>query len=110
MLSRRLFARGQTLHAPHLLDLEVAQVLRRFCARGELTVTRAGEALADLLDFPLTRYPHDLFLERIWQLRENLTVYDAAYVALAEALSATLVTRDVRLGRSPGHAASIEVL
>lgn len=109
-LSKRVFASGQTLHAPHLLDLEVAQVLRRFCARGDLTAGRAGEALADLLDLPLIRYPHDLFLERIWQLRENLTVYDAAYVALAEALSATLVTRDARLGRSPGHEANIEVV
>jgi predicted nucleic acid-binding protein len=109
-VSRRLFARGETLHAPHLIDLEVAQVLRRYAADGQLTETRSGEALRDLLDLPLTRYPHDLFLKRIWELRGNLTAYDAAYVALAEALPAALITRDARLGRSPGHRARIEVL
>jgi predicted nucleic acid-binding protein len=109
-VSHRIFRRRVTLHVPHLLDLEVAQVLRRYSAQGELTETRAGEAVADLLDFPLTRYPHDLFLGRIWELRSNLTAYDAAYVALAEALPAPLVTRDARLGKSTGHRARIEVL
>jgi predicted nucleic acid-binding protein len=107
---RRIFARGQTLHAPHLIDLEVAQVLRRYCRERQVTEARAGEALQDLGDFPLTRYPHDLFLGRIWDLRENLTAYDAAYVALAEALSAPLLTRDARLRKSTGHTARVEVV
>ena len=109
-VSSRLFAPGETLHVPHLVDLEVVQVLRRYCSRGVLSETRASEALLDLVDFPLTRYPHDLFLDRIWQLRRNLTAYDAAYVALAEALPATLLTRDARLAGSPGIGAIVEVL
>jgi predicted nucleic acid-binding protein len=94
--------------APHLLDVEVAQVLRRYEARGELEAARGREALADLVDFPLARYPHDLLLPRIWELRANLTAYDAAYVALAEALGATLLTRDERLAGAPGVRATIE--
>src|SRR5439155_1478000 len=82
------------LHAPHLVDLEVAQVLRRYTASGEMDAQRGLQALEDLGDLPLVRYPHDLFLSRIWDLRDNLTAYDAAYVALAEALAAPLVTRD----------------
>lgn len=109
-LFRRLFAPGETLHAPHILDLEIAQVLRRYCAHGELADSRAGEALEDLLDLPLARYPHDLFLPRIWELRANLTAYDAAYVALAEVLPAPLVTRDRRIGRSAGHRAKVELV
>jgi predicted nucleic acid-binding protein len=108
-LEARLFGRV-SLHAPHLLDVEVAQVLRRYAARGELTAARGVEALADLAAFPLTRYPHDLLLARIWALRENLTAYDAAYVALAEALRAPLVTRDERLASAPGHRATIELV
>jgi predicted nucleic acid-binding protein len=99
-----------TACAPHLLDLEVAQVLRRYEARGDLDPARGREALADLADFPLTRYPHDLLLPRIWELRANLTAYDAAYVALAEALGATLVTRDERVGEAPDLRADVEIL
>jgi len=105
-----LFARGQTLHAPHLIDLEVAQVLRRFVLSGELAADRGEEALEDMLDLPLTRYPHAEFLTRIWELRRNLTAYDAAYLALAEALDASLVTRDARLGSAPGHSARVDVV
>lgn len=71
---------------------------------------RAQQALSDLADLPISRYPHDLFLFRIWQLRQNLTAYDAAYVALAEALSAPLLTRDARLASAPGHRARVELL
>jgi predicted nucleic acid-binding protein len=106
----RLVAVGETLHAPHLIDLEVLQVLRRYCATGEVSPVRAAEALADYLDFPIVRYPHDVLAVRIWELRENLTAYDAAYVALAEALSAPLVTRDRKLATAPGHRALIEVV
>lgn len=109
-VSSRLFARGETLHVPHLIDLEVVQVLRRYCSTGALSENRAAEAIEDLLALPLTRYPHDLLLDRVWELRRNLTAYDAAYVALAEALAATLVTRDARLAGSPGIGATVEVL
>jgi predicted nucleic acid-binding protein len=87
----------QTLHAPHLLDVEVAQVLRRYATMGEIDDQRGTEALADLADFPIRRYPHDFLLTRVWTLRNNFTAYDAVYVALAEALNARLLTRDQRL-------------
>lgn len=64
--------------------------------------------MEDLADFPLTRYPHDLFLLRIWELRHNVTAYDAAYIALAEALDAPLLTRDAKLASAAGHHANIE--
>jgi predicted nucleic acid-binding protein len=106
----RLFAPAETLHAPHLLDLEVVQVLRRYTFAGELSSTRGLEALEDLAQFPITRYPHDLLLPRIWELRRNLTAYDAAYVALAEALAAPLVTRDAALASPRLHRAKVELL
>lgn len=105
----RLFASHQTLHAPHLLDVEVAQVIRRYAAKGEVDPERGRDALADLGDFPLRRYPHDFLSPRIWDLRNNLTAYDAAYVALAEALNMPLLTRDRRLAGSSGHLARIEL-
>jgi predicted nucleic acid-binding protein len=106
----RLFDSRQTLHAPHLIDVEVAQVVRRYAAAGELDAERGREAIADLADFPLLRYPHDLLLQRIWELRNNLTAYDAAYVALAEVLGAPLLTRDRRLAAAPGHHAKVELV
>lgn len=107
--ARRLFAEDETLHAPHLVDVEVAQVLRRYALAGELDANRGLQALEDLADFPLTRYPHDLFLPRIWELRHAVTAYDAAYVALAEALAAPLWTRDARLASTAGRYAQIEL-
>jgi len=109
-VERRLFAPSQTLHAPHLLDVEVAQVVRRYAANGEIDAERGRMALADLADFPLQRYPHDFLLHRVWDLRNNFTAYDAIYVALAEALEAPLLTRDKRLAASPGHHARIELV
>ncbi len=109
-VAERLFRPGETLHAPHLLDIEVAQVLRRYALAGELDSVRGLEALEDLLDLPLTRYPHDLLLPRIWELRRNLTAYDGAYVALAEALAAPLVTRDAALASVRVHRARVELL
>lgn len=105
-----LFAAGETLHAPYLIDIETAQVLRRYAAGGEIDGARGLAALEDLADFPLRRYPHDILLPRIWALRHNLTAYDAAYVALAEALDATLLTRDRRLAAASGHGARIELV
>jgi len=108
-LTRRIFAPGETLHAPHLIDVEVAQVVRRYERSGALTPIRGAEALADLADLPLHRYPHNVLLPRIWQLRHNLTAYDAVYLALAEALRAPLLTRDRALA-SAGGRVKVEVL
>lgn len=105
----RLLSRGESLHAPHLLDVEVAQTLRRYSAAGALTSERGREALEDLLDFPLHRYPHEWLLPRIWELRHNVTAYDAAYLALAEALRAPFVSCDGRLASAPGHTAKVEI-
>ncbi len=99
----RLFARGESLHAPELVDVEVAQAIRRYAAIGELKASRAREAIRDLEDLPITRYPHAGLLPRIWELRHNLTTYDAAYLALAEALRATLLTRDGGLASVRGR-------
>lgn len=109
-LAARLFAEDETLHAPHLLDVEVAQVLRRYALAGELGASRGAEALEDLAEFPIARYPHQPFLPRIWELRRNVTAYDAAYLALAEALAAPLLTRDAKLASFAGHRARIELM
>jgi predicted nucleic acid-binding protein len=108
-VSRTLFAAGQTLHAPHLIDLEIAQVLRRYVRSATISADRGAEALSDFLDFPLTRYPHFVLLTRVWEMRHNLTAYDAAYLALAEALDAPLITRDRALART-GSRAQVELL
>ncbi len=109
-VENRLFGAGETLHAPHLIDIEVAQVLRRYAGRGDVGAVRCRAALSDLIDLPLTRYPHDFLLPRVWEMRGNLTAYDAVYVALAEALDAPLLTRDRRLARAAGHRARIELV
>jgi predicted nucleic acid-binding protein len=106
---QRIFSRHESLHAPHLLDLEVAQVLRRLVREGTLSASRAEDAIRDLLDLRITRYPHFVLLPRIWQLRNNLSAYDAAYVALAEEIGATLLTHDRRLASASGHRAVIEL-
>jgi predicted nucleic acid-binding protein len=107
-VERRIFDPDETLHAPHLIDLEVVQVLRRYATTRQVAPARCHAALDDLMDFPLNRYAHDFMLPRIWELRANLTAYDAAYVALAEALDAPLLTCDRRLAAAPGHHARIE--
>jgi predicted nucleic acid-binding protein len=107
-IERRIYSHNETLHAPHLLDLEVTQVLRRLAMQGVVSAHRADEAFSDLLDLRITRYPHLVLLPRIWQLRHNLSAYDAAYIVLAEKLGAVLVTRDGRLASASGHAAAIE--
>jgi predicted nucleic acid-binding protein len=105
----RILSGRESLHAPHLLDVEVAQVLRRYAAAREMTPERGREALTDLADFPLHRYSHDVLLPRMWELRHNVTAYDAAYLALAETLIAPLVTCDARLASAPRHTAKVEV-
>ncbi len=106
----RVFSPGESLHAPHLIDVEVAQVLRRYVAAGAIASARGKEALEDLRDISLVRYPHVVLLERIWELRDNLTAYDATYVALAEALDAPLLTCDSKLASPRSHRARVEVV
>ena len=108
-VAERVFDADESLHAPHLLDLEVTQVLRRYLAQRELTEKRASQAMDDFSGLPLSRYAHNDLLPRIWQLRSSLSAYDAAYVSLAELLGATLLTCDVKLRNSHGHAAQIDV-
>jgi predicted nucleic acid-binding protein len=108
-VAARLAAPGETAHAPHLLDLEVAQVLRRYVRRREVPAGRAREALDDLAELPLVRFPHEPLLPRIWELRDQLTAYDAAYVALAEGLGARLLTRDRALAAAR-HDAIVDVV
>jgi predicted nucleic acid-binding protein len=103
-------ARDPALHAPHLVDLQVLSVLRRQATAGVLDARRAGFALQDLADLPITRYPHAPFARRVWELRSNLTPYDAAYVALAETLGCLLLTADARLARASGIHCDVEVL
>jgi predicted nucleic acid-binding protein len=95
------------LHAPHILDVEVAGALRRLVWTGAIAVGDAQRALGDLADLKLVRYAHLPLLERMWQLRDNLTAADAAFVALAEALEAPLVTTDQPLARTSGHTARV---
>ena len=102
--------RGTGLAAPELVDLEVASVLRRHLQRGALDERRAALALQDLRDLPMQRAPHRVLLERCRELRHTLTPYDAAYVALAEALDAVLVTADRRIAGAPGVRCEVEVV
>jgi predicted nucleic acid-binding protein len=102
--------RHDSLAAPELIDLEVSSVLRRLFLRGQLTARRAELALSDLVALPLRRVSHRMLLPRCWSLRENLTIYDASYVALAEHLGAVLLTADFRLSRVPGLRCEVEVM
>ncbi len=104
-----VFGPGEILHAPHLVDVEVAQVLRRLEGAESLGSARASEAFEDLRALRLVRHSHLPLLDRVWALRSNLSAYDALYVALAESLEAPLVTLDERLARAPGHTAKVWV-
>ena len=97
------------LHAPHLIDVEFQHALRRLVVAGAINDDRAADARMDFADLTIVRYPHVSLADRMWELRHNVTAYDAAFLALAEALGAPLVTCDARLARAPGHAASVEV-
>lgn len=107
-LIERLAADGD-LHAPHLIDVEVLHALRRMALRKQITAERAADARADFAETALLRYPHEPLSDRIWELRHNLSAYDAAFVALAETLQAPLLTCDARLASASGHDAQIEL-
>lgn len=108
-IEQRIYARNDTLHTVYLLDVEFAQVLRRLVREGTLARQRAEEAIEDLIAVRVAPYAPGLLLNRIWQLRQNLSAYDAAYVALAEELKAPLITRDQKIAAAPGHKATVEV-
>jgi predicted nucleic acid-binding protein len=101
---------AERIHAPHLIDVEVAQVLRRLIHAKELTPARGALALGDFADLVVERHSHQQLLGRIWSLRASLSAYDAAYVALAEALAAPMLTCDDKLARAHGHSAKIELV
>ncbi|RMH23529.1 MAG: PIN domain-containing protein [Acidobacteria bacterium] len=109
-VGERIFTSSEMVHAPHVIDLEVTQVIRRYCALGDVAETHAQRALDDLAILAIVRHPHGPLLPRIWQLRHNVTAYDAAYLALAETLDAPLLTRDARLANAPGHGARVELI
>ena len=106
----RLFGGADEFHAPHLIDVEVVQALRRLVRMGEVRPGRAREAVEDLTDLDIRRHSHVDLLNRAWALRGNLTAYDAVYIALAEAIGAPLVTCDGPLGAAPRHAVRVEVI
>ena len=109
-IEARLFRQDDELHAPHLVDVEVVQGLRRLVRAGEVSPGRADEAIADLADLDLHRHPHLDLVDRAWKLRDNISIYDGVYVALAEAIDAPIVTCDRPLAKAPGHRARIEVV
>ena len=106
----RIMRASESIHVPALIDLEVAQVLRRYASTGQVPAHWARMALDIATAFPMTRYLHEPLMKRVWELRENLTAYDAAYVALAEALRAPLVTCDARLARARGAQNAVELI
>lgn len=106
----RARVRDERLVAPHVIDLEVTSAWRRLVSAGDLDDRRARLALADLDSLRLERAPHGRLLDRCWELRDNLTVYDATYVALAELMETTLLTGDERLARAPGIQCGVEVI
>lgn len=98
------------VHVPHLVDIEVAQALRRYAHDGELDAADAAVALADLRALDLARHAHEPLLDRVWALRHNLSAYDAVYVALAEVLDTVVLTCDGRLARAPGAGRRVELV
>ena len=109
-LSARLADESEAVHAPHLIDMEIAQVLRRYVRHGMLSERTGALALERWRSLDVERYSHEPFLGRVWQLRDNLTAYDAVYIALAEALSTVLVTGDRKLVGAPRVGVAIELI
>lgn len=106
----RLLVAAESLHAPHLVDAEVLSALRRLVGAGTLTADDGARCVNTWSRIGLTRYAADPLLERIWELRQTLSAYDAMYVALAEQLDCALVTADARLSGAPGLRCAVTVL
>ncbi|HSH61334.1 MAG TPA: type II toxin-antitoxin system VapC family toxin [Acidimicrobiales bacterium] len=104
-----LLATDADLHVPHLIDVELVHALGRLVLAGHMTPDRAADARADFANLALVRYPHQPLTDRMWELRETLSAYDAAFVALSEVLGAPLVTCDAHLAATPGHEARVEL-
>ena len=102
-------ASDRDLHAPHLIDVELINALRRLVMKGDLSEARAQDCRTDFADLAITRYPHQPLADRMWELRHNLTAYDSAFAALSEALGVPLVTCDARLAEAPGHVADVHL-
>ena len=109
-VAERIADPAESLHAPHLLGVEVAQVLRRYATSAVISGPVGKVALTDLDDLDVELYEHEPLLDRVWELRDNVTAYDAVYLALAEVLDAPLVTFDRKLAVAPGHAAVVELV
>jgi predicted nucleic acid-binding protein len=109
LVAARIADPAEGLHVPHLADIEVVQALRRYVREGEIEAARAGVALDDLRALDVQRHAHEPLLERVWALRQNLTAYDAVYVALTEVLDGVLVTCDRPLSRAPALAGRVEL-
>jgi len=109
-VQERVLDSGESLHAPHLIDIEVSQTLRRLVIIKELSAARGKQALEDHAALNIKRAEHNGLLERVWTLRDSITAYDAAYVVLAEVLDCPLITCDAKLARSHGHKARIELI
>jgi len=108
-IRERMAEEDDDLHVPHLFEVEVMNVLRRYALSRGLSESRSAELLEDLTTLRITRYPHTSLIERIWELQHNLTAYDATYIALGETLEAPLVTTDARLARASGIRAEVEI-
>jgi predicted nucleic acid-binding protein len=108
-IEARLFAHAEPICAPHLIDAEIASVLRKHVLAKRISEARAQAALRDYLDLTLVRFTHRPLLPRVFALRDTMTAYDALYVALAESLDATLITPDARLARAAEGVCAVEV-
>ncbi len=109
-IGARIADPAESLHVPHLADVEVVQTIRRLVRDGDLDETAARTAIELLRSLDLERHAHEPLLDRVWALRQNLSAYDAVYVALAEALDGTLLTCDARLTRAPGLSRRSELI